>query len=431
MSTKKELKLLTELLNIEGIKVYSHRQHEGIGIILQVEQSKKESICGRCGTRSNKLHQNHRQIIKDLEWGDRAVFLEINRRQFKCEKCHQPFSEEMEFVKARRTYTKRLAVKILEEVLENDIHSVAKKGVVTQEEIERMLKDAAANLLKLKPVGLKRLGIDEIALIKGQGNYCAVLVDLERSKLLMILASRTKEEIKKVLLEWGVEVLGGIEEVSIDLWKRLAPVGSPDHGSKTRQGYKSLVTEIMPKAQVVADRFHVMVQVNKELDMQRKKEKRIIEQKIKQAKTEQEKLESTGILAGITASKYALLKNEKDLNQEQKDKLAEVKGVSQNLKIMHQLKEKFREIFEKPQQWSEGLLELGEWLSTAQKYFVNSQSTIVRWLDEILAYFNNRTTSGVVEGINNKLKLIKRSAYGFTNFENFRDRCLLNWYFNY
>ena len=103
-------------------------------------------------------------------------------------------------------------------------------------------------------------------------------------------------------------------------------------------------------------------------------------------------------MAGITASKYALLKNDKDLNQEQKDKLAEVKVVSQSLKLMYQLKQKFREIFEKPQQWSEALLELGEWLSTAQKYFVNSQSTIVRWFDEILAYFDNRTTSGVALG---------------------------------
>ena len=137
-----------------------------------------------------------------------------------------------------------------------------------------------------------------------------------------------------------------------------------------------------------------------------------------------------GIVTTEEIERYALLKNEKDLNKEQKDKLAEVKVVSQSLKLMHQLKEEFREIFEKPQQWSEALLELGEWLSTAQKYFVNSQSTIVRWFDEILAYFDNRTTSGVVEGINNKLKLIKRSAYGFTNFENFRNRCLLNWHFN-
>jgi len=53
-----------------------------------------------------------------------------------------------------------------------------------------------------------------------------------------------------------------------------------------------------------------------------------------------------------------------------------------------------------------------------------SYQTILRWFDEIIAYFDNRTTNGVVEGIN-KLKLIKRSAYGFRNFDNFRVRCLL------
>ena len=270
MSTKKELKLLTELLNLEGVNVYSHRQYEGIGIILQIEAIDRESICGRCGLKSNKIHQNRRHIIKDLSWGEKAVLLEINRKQFKCEKCQKPLSEEMGFVKERRTYLKRLAIKTIKEVVADDISSVATKGVVTTEEIEIMLKDASANLSKLKPVGLKRLGIDEIALIKGQGKYCAVLVDLERSKLLIILESRTKEELKKVLLGWGEEVLGDIEEVSIDLWK----------------GYKSLVTEIMPKAQVVADRFHVMVQINKELDMQRKKEKRTVEKKIKLAKTQ-------------------------------------------------------------------------------------------------------------------------------------------------
>ena len=117
------------------------------------------------------------------------------------------------------------------------------------------------------------------------------------------------------------------------------------------------------------------------------------------------------------ASKYSLLKNEKELNPKQKDKLIEVRNASPTLKIMHQLKEKFRKIFEKVERWADGLIELGGCLSTAHKYFVNSHSTIVRWLNEILAYFDNRTISGVVEGINNKLKLIKRSAYGFTNFD--------------
>ena len=107
MRTKKEIKFLTELLNIEGIKVISHRQHEGIGILLQVEGIGKESNCPRCGKKSQRLHQNHRTSVKDLPWGENFVFLEINRRQFKCEKCVKPFSEELEFVRKRRTYTKQ------------------------------------------------------------------------------------------------------------------------------------------------------------------------------------------------------------------------------------------------------------------------------------------------------------------------------------
>ncbi|WP_244329192.1 hypothetical protein [Tolypothrix sp. PCC 7910] len=67
----------------------------------------------------------------------------------------------------KRTYTKRLAQKTIQEVLENDIHSVASKGIVTTEEIERMLKDASGEYGNSKTSGLKRIGIDEIALIKG------------------------------------------------------------------------------------------------------------------------------------------------------------------------------------------------------------------------------------------------------------------------
>jgi transposase len=415
MNRKKGIKILTELLNIEDIKVISHRQHESIGIILQIEPAKKESVCPRCRTKSQRLHQNHRYIVKDLPWGENPVYLEINRRQFKCEKCRKPFSEELDFIGKRRTYTKRLAHQTIKEVLDSDINSVASKGIVTTEEIERMLKDAESELIESKPSGVKRLGIDEIALIKGQGKYCAVLIDLDTSELLAILPSRKQEDIRKVLMEWGLQVLEQIEEVSIDLW----------------QGYKSLVTEMMPNAQVVADRFHVMVQINKELDIARKREKRNVENAIKNSKNEQEKLEKEKILEGLNKSKYVLLKNGEDLNDEQKIKLNQVKQVSPSLKVMYELKEKIRQIFNKTKDWLKGLYKLSIWLLRAKDHYPTSHNTIVRWLDEIIAYFDNRTTSGVVEGINNKLKLIKRSAYGFRNFDNFRLRCLLTWRFKY
>ncbi|MBW4567369.1 MAG: transposase [Tolypothrix carrinoi HA7290-LM1] len=112
-----------------------------------------------------------------------------------------------------------MAKDIVQQVLEDDIKSVAKRNHATPEEIETMLKDASQEFLDSKPFDLKRLGIDEIALRKGQGNYCAVLVDLEKRKLIAILSERTQDKIREVFIEWGVEVLCNIEEVSIDLWK--------------------------------------------------------------------------------------------------------------------------------------------------------------------------------------------------------------------
>ena len=97
---------------------------------------------------------------------------------------------------------------------------------------------------------------------------------------------------------------------------------------------------------------------------------------------------------------------------------------------MHGLKEKFREIFETVQPGIDSVLSLIDWLKEAAPYFPKSRQTILRWFPEVVAYFEERTTSGIVEGINNKIKLIKRLGYGFRNFENFTLRTLLSWHVN-
>jgi transposase len=79
--------------------------------------------------------------------GRKTSILEINRRQFKCKKCGKPFSEKLDFVMNRRTYTKRLATQTIQEVLKSDIHSVAKKGVVTTEEIEKSVRGCLITII--------------------------------------------------------------------------------------------------------------------------------------------------------------------------------------------------------------------------------------------------------------------------------------------
>ena len=97
--------------------------------------------------------------------------------------------------------------------------------------------------------------------------------------------------------------------------------------------------------------------------------------------------------------------------------------------LMHSLKSEFHEFFEKSKYLGEGILNLMDRLNKAQLYYRNSVPTIRRWFAEVVGYFEKRTTNGIVEGINNKLKLLKRCGLGFRNFNNFKKRALLFWHY--
>jgi transposase len=394
MPSNPQLKLMTELLQLEGVIVTNYQIIKEIGIVFYIENIERKTNCIYCGKESRKLHQNNELTIRDLSFGEQEVYLKINRRQMKCNKCGKKFAEELNYVPKKRTYTERFRKKIVEEVLNSDIRNTGKRNKVSEQEIETMLKDIGEELMKIKPKDLKRLGIDEIAMIKGQGNYYAVLVDIDLGKMIGIVEKRTEEALIEYLKGWGEEVLGQIMEVSMDMWI----------------GYKNVARKLMPQAQIVADRFHVMKQVNEELDKARKEVK-------KEAIKIKNKKEKEKILEGLAKSKYVLLKNEENLKEEEKTKLKEVFKISSLLGEMHKLKEDFREIFEKNTDWEGGLSALTDWMKEAMVYFPKSCGTIRRWIDEITAYFDNRTTQGTVEGINNKLKLIKSRGYGFRSFK--------------
>ena len=404
MPSNSSLHLITKLINFEGVKATDYHFITDNEILITLSNQTSESTCPYCHTITNKIHQDHYYRIRDIPLSGYDVFLNINRRQFRCIHCQKIFSEELNFVKKRRTYTTRLAEKVVKEVLESDILNTAKRNGMTPREIETLLKEKSEDLLEEKPKDLKRLGIDEITQLKGGKNYAAVLVDLDKKKPIAILENRSKETIRKYLISLGSEVLNQIEEVSIDLWI----------------GYKTLALELMPNANVVADRFHVMKQINEELDLMRKKQKRAASE-IKNEVEREEKIE------GLKNSKYPLLKKKENLNELEKEKLEEVKKVAPELIIMYAEKEAWRDIFESEITAEEALDKIAEWMKSAQKYFPKSCQTIRRWLDEILGYFDNRTSQGIVEGINQKIKLIKRRAYGMTNFDNFQRRILLNW----
>lgn len=255
---------------------------------------------------------------------------------------------------------------------------MAKNYKLTNEEVWSMVRSIARKILPVNVSNLKRLGIDEISLVKGQGKFIVVLVDLESHKLVGLVAERKQSEIEQVMLKWGEKVLAQIEEVSIDM----------------TGNYKSLVQKICPNAEITVDRFHVTKMVHEELNKARIEQKKTAELLKSQKRAK--------LFASLKGSKYTLLKAENKLSNQQKEKLQQVKEASPLLAIMHSLKEELHQIFSESQSLGEGTLKVIDWLNKAQNYYKKSVSTIKRWLPFILGYFEKRTTNGIVEGINNK-----------------------------
>jgi transposase len=234
--------------------------------------------------------------------------------------------------------------------------------------------------------GVKRVSIDEVSKRKGHHNFVTVVSNIDVGELIEVIDSHKQDDIIEILMQQPIEIREKVEEVSVDMWG----------------GFPKVVKEVFPNAKVVIDRFHVMQPLIKELDQLRKNAK-----------------------LKIKGSRFILLKNKVDLTEEEKVKLENILKCSNRLRLAYNLKEEdFRNIFETCKNPDDGQKQLEEWLEKAKAVYGAVLQTIRKHLDNICNYFLSRTSSGVMEGLNNRIKLIKRQAYGFLNFINFRSRLL-------
>jgi transposase len=130
--------LLTRLLDLPGMDVEDYHD-QGDRLILDVEAHHTKAVCPRCGEESQKLHQNHGHLVRDLSISERPVWLRVNRRQFRCLPCGKPFSEEFEFMGKRCAYTDRYAAMIVQHVRHSDMHNVGLNHGLTDEMVASMV----------------------------------------------------------------------------------------------------------------------------------------------------------------------------------------------------------------------------------------------------------------------------------------------------
>ena len=174
--------------------------------------------------------------------------------------------------------------------------------------------------------------------------------------------------------------------------------------------YSSSVTQHLPHVAIIFDRFHVTKLLNNTID------------KIRRAEYAKHNNKDLHVLKG---QRFLLLRNFVDLKDDQKSSLQKLLEINKSLAIAHSMKEQFR-LFWQCGSVKEGARFLGWWIIQAFESGVDllakTARTLLHHFKGLISYFEHGIDNGKAEGINNKIKVLKRQAYGFRDQEYFKLR---------
>ena len=246
-------KSLTAVIGLQDLVIVSHEFDEINERIMLICVSRwPVAICPDCSYLSSSIHDYPNQrTVHDTPIGGHPAVLVFDSRRFECPHCGQIFTEVIRDGVGSCSYTYRLMAEIADAKRKQANSTLAETYQLGYKLVESIILKAGEEKIaarKKEPITVKHLGIDEISLHKGQGKYVLVLTDLKRRIVLDILSDRHK----KSLMAWlenppvGID-LSTLETVAIDLWSQ----------------YREAVQSVCPTTvQVVADRFHVVQNLN-------------------------------------------------------------------------------------------------------------------------------------------------------------------------
>lgn len=388
---------LSRLLGLAGMVVKRYAlelQNEREILHIFCEHEYEVAICPHCGQVANRVHERKERCIRHLSLWGKATFVHFPARRFTCEGCGKPFSEELSWLESQRRESMAYELYIYQECQQTTQAALAEREVLHPETVklifERWAKRAEGQ--QQRP-SVRYLGVDEISLRKGHQQFALVLSDLERHCVIAVLKERSQEAFGTWLDGLTATERQGIRVVAMDMW-------GP---------YRGVVKSKLPKAQIVADRFHVTKHLNDAVT----KIRRSLQANAN--KTDYELLKGT---------RWLLVKRRADLKPAEEAKLLAVLQAFPTLRSAYLLKEKFQTIADKIQNRQQAERFLRAWLYEAQAsalpQLLKFTKTLQNWWHEFLNYFNQGVTSAVVEGLNNAIRSIIRRAFGYPVFETFR-----------
>lgn len=362
---------------------------------ITAQKLKNGAICPKCASLSLVLYDRRKVHLKDQPIQGKQILLEVFKHRYFCKKCKKPFTEPLPGVMPRRQTTQRFRAQVYW-ACENftDLTRVCKAYRVSQ----GFVHHAYYEQLSLRSRKHNRypfteaIGIDEHCFGRkkslGKREFVTMVVDHKNRRLFDVSLGKSHAEL------WAqLENRPGRENV------KLVTLDLSD-------SYKSFVKGFFPNAKIIADRFHVQRLLNPILHDAR--------------------IQITGDKR-TNPVRYLLNKNRFDLKYWERSALDRWLALNPYAKEVYDIKEALSRFYRlRNIKLAETILDriIQALETSSNKLLKTLKKTLKRWKEEILNFFRYRLTNARVEGFNNVAKVIKRRAYGFRSFENYKLRLL-------
>jgi transposase len=337
---------------------------------------------------TRKVHGYRSRMVRDLPLLGRPVWLEVERRRLKCRRCGV-FTERLTWLEDRARTTRRLQVFVADLCRKMTIKDVAQALDLDWDlvkEIDKRSLGAQVSGIPLEEV--KLLAIDEFALHKGH-RYATVVIDVEQGHVLWVGPGRKREDIRPFFTMLGPERCSRIEAVAMDCTAT----------------YGLELALHCPQARIVYDLFHIVARYGREV---------IDRVRVDQANALRHDRRARKVIKG---ARWILLRNRENLStQEDRVRLDELLRINRALAKVYILKDdlkqlwRFRDRAEAEAFWK-------GWQARAIRSRIPALVRFARnlrfWKEGILDHCLYPIHTSMIEGVNNKIKVIKRMAYGF------------------
>lgn len=400
-------------LDIPDVQVKEIKMNKKGDYIITVESTVNGTNCRQCGREISKFHSRDRAItLRHLPILGHQVYIRLHPKRYECPFCsskkHRKIStQQLGWYRPKSPHTKAYEEQVLLQLVNSTIQDVAIKEKLGYEAVVGIInRHVSTQVDWFEFERLEVVGLDEIALKKGRSDYVVIVTARLKdgqAKVLAVLPNREKKTVKTFLARIPTRLQRTIHTVCTDMWK----------------AYINAAKEVLGEAVVVVDRYHVAKKYRDCADKLRKQE-------LKRLKTELPKDEYDTIKGAM----WPFRKNKADLNSQETELLNRLFAYSPSSKLAYDFREKLTAIFEKNLTKTQAIQAIKTWRQEVQSSqlacFDPFLTTLDTWLDEITNYFLHRDSSGFVEGLNNKIKVLKRRCYGLLNLDHLFQRLFLD-----